>query len=110
VCCAAGLASFEVLLEEGIVEEVHRKAVLFRELLVHPSIKCVSNAGLLMAVSLESPEKAVQAVQECLKAGLFTDWFLFAPYCLRIAPPLTISEDEIREAAVLLKQALTNAG
>jgi adenosylmethionine-8-amino-7-oxononanoate aminotransferase len=36
--------------------------------------------------------------------GLITDWFLFAPDRLRIAPPLIITEEELREmCAIVLK-------
>jgi acetylornithine/succinyldiaminopimelate/putrescine aminotransferase len=58
----------------------------------------VHGEGLLLAVELESFETVQQTIQQMLAKGLFSDWFLFAPNCLRIAPPLTISMEEIHWA------------
>jgi len=102
VCCAAGKAGFELLLKEQIVEGVEAKEQLFISLLHHPKIKAVRSKGLLMAVQLEDSESVLQTLNKCLEQGLFSDWFLFAPDCIRIAPPLTISEDEIRKACDIL--------
>ena len=98
VCCAAGLAALEVLLEKNIVKNVARKARLFAKLLKHPAIKQVRTAGLLIAVQFENAEVNKKLINACIANGVLTDWFLFAPDCLRIAPPLTISEREIRQA------------
>jgi acetylornithine/N-succinyldiaminopimelate aminotransferase len=35
-----------------------------------------------------------------------TDWYLFAPQCLRIAPPLSISEEQIREACTIIRSCI----
>jgi acetylornithine/N-succinyldiaminopimelate aminotransferase len=106
VCCAAGLAAFKVLLKEGIVDQVQAKAALLRELLQHPLIKAIRANGLLMAIEFENFEINKKVIDGCLERGLLTDWFLFAPECLRIAPPLTISEKEIKKAARIILEAL----
>jgi acetylornithine/N-succinyldiaminopimelate aminotransferase len=106
VCCAAGLAAFKVLLKEGIVREVADKAALFRELLQHPLIKTIRVNGLLMAVEFEDFDINKKVIDGCLQQGILTDWFLFAPECLRIAPPLTISAKEIKKAAKTILQVL----
>lgn len=98
VCCAAGLAAFEVLLEEDLVTKVTGKEQLFRKLLVHPAIRTVRSRGLMIAVELESFEKNKQLIDALIARGIFTDWFLFASNCLRIAPPLTITEEQITTA------------
>ena len=98
VCCAAGLASMNVLLEENLIQEVSEKEKIFHSLLKHPAIKAVRSQGLLIAVELYTPDHVLQALQRCLEHGLFSDWFLFAPNCIRIAPPLTITENEIKWA------------
>ena len=107
VCCAAGLAALEVLLEKNIVKNVARKARLFAKLLKHPAIKQVRTAGLLIAVQFENAEVNKKLINACIANGVLTDWFLFAPDCLRIAPPLTISEREIRQACGII---LANMG
>jgi acetylornithine/N-succinyldiaminopimelate aminotransferase len=106
VCCSAGMAAMNVLFDEQLMNNIPAKEALFHQLLVHPSIVAVRSKGLLIAIELESPEHVVQALRRCTDAGLFTDWFLFAPECLRIAPPLTITEDEIKHACATICEAL----
>lgn len=104
VSCAAGMAAMHVLLQDDIIDTVAEKEKLFRQLLVHPAIKSVRSKGLLMAVELENQQAVLNTLQRCLQNGLFSDWFLFAASCIRIAPPLTITKNEIQKAvSVLLK-------
>ncbi len=102
LCCAAGLASLKVLLEEDWIAQVGEKEKLFHRLLVHPSIRKVRSAGLLIAVEFESFEENKRIIDACITGGLLTDWFLFAPQCMRIAPPLTISNEEIEKACSII--------
>lgn len=106
VSCAAGMAAMKALLKEGMIDTVEEKQALFLENLSHPEIKSVSSKGLLIAVELESFEKVLDAVSKCIANGLFTDWFLFAQNCLRIAPPLTITNEEVIEACNIIKKSL----
>jgi acetylornithine/N-succinyldiaminopimelate aminotransferase len=105
VSCAAGLAGLKALIAEGYINDVKKKEALFTSLLVHPAIKAVHSAGLWMAVELDSFEANKKVIDYCLANGLLTDWFLFAPQCLRIAPPLTISNDQIKKACSIILQA-----
>lgn len=95
VSCAAGKAALEVLLESGWIAEVKYKEHLFLKYLKHEKIKAIRSAGLWLAVEFESFEFCKAVIDKCIEKGIITDWFLFAPNCLRIAPPLTITEDEI---------------
>jgi acetylornithine/succinyldiaminopimelate/putrescine aminotransferase len=106
VCCAAGLAAMKVLLKEKLVEKVHEKENLFRELLQHPKIKAFRSRGLLMAIELEDSATVLKVTATSLKQGVLTDWFLFAPHCIRIAPPLTITKKEIRKACSVIYKAI----
>ena len=106
LCCAAGMAAMKALLDEAIIEQVAAKEQLFHSLLTHPAIRAVRSKGLLMAVELDSPEHVTATLQKCIGKGLFSDWFLFAANCVRIAPPLTISMEEIRHACEVLKSCL----
>jgi acetylornithine/succinyldiaminopimelate/putrescine aminotransferase len=104
----------KVLLDEGIIELVKQKEALFRSLLVHSKIKSVRSFGLWMAVEFDSFETNKKIIDSCLEASgrfqrpdaVMTDWFLFAPNSLRISPPLTISEKEIKKACESILQAL----
>ncbi|MBX2905784.1 MAG: aspartate aminotransferase family protein [Taibaiella sp.] len=106
VSCAAGMAGMKALLTDNLIEGVAAKEELFRDLLAHPEILEVRSKGLLMAVRLSSPEKVMEVLQKCLSKGLFSDWFLFAADCIRIAPPLTITEQEIRLACETIMSLL----
>lgn len=106
VCCAAALANIQTIHQQELYIDVPKKAALFLKLLKHPKIKKINNFGLLMAVYLDSFEQIHQVIQYCLKNGLITDWFLFANNCLRIAPPLIITEDEIQASCSILLAAL----
>lgn len=96
VIASAALAGIEELLSHNWIAQVAAKAKLFRELLVHPAIRHISGKGLMLALHLDSFELNKQVIDGCIADGLLTDWFLFAPHCLRLAPPLIISEAEIR--------------
>jgi len=98
VCCAAGLAAFNVLLEEKLISSVAEKADLFVSLLQHPKIKAVRSYGLMIAVEFESFEMNKKLIDALITEGVFTDWFLFASNCLRIVPPLVITGSEIENA------------
>ncbi len=103
---AAALATLQVLLESDLIAQVPAKERLFRQLLVHPAIREVRSAGLWLAVDLGDAGRVQRAIQHCLKRGVITDWFLFNDRSLRIAPPLTIGEVEIREACDVVLEAL----
>ncbi len=112
VACAAALASLKILTETDILSTVLKKEELFRTLLIHPHIKSVRGKGLFFAIEFENESINQKIIQLCFEEGLLTDWFLFSPFCLRIAPPLIISKDEIRKACSVILEAIekTRAG
>jgi acetylornithine/succinyldiaminopimelate/putrescine aminotransferase len=107
VCCAAGMAAMKILLEEKIINRVKEKEELFRSLLVHPKIKAMRSFGLWMAVEFDSFETNKKIIDDCIEKGIMTDWFLFAPNCLRISPPLIVSENQITEACNKILNAIS---
>ncbi len=102
VCCAAGLAAFNVLQNDKLVAGVEAKGQLFDDLLVSPKIKAKRRKGLMMAVEFADFEQNKAIIDRCIEKGILTDWFLFAPHCMRIAPPLIITEEEIRHACSII--------
>ncbi len=102
VCCAAGLAALEFLLDEKLISQVREKELLFAELLHHPMIKGFRSAGLLMAIDFGTWDLNKQIIDRCIAKGVFTDWFLFASHCMRLAPPLIISAEEIQTACSII--------
>lgn len=110
VSCAAGKAALEVLLNENLIAGVEHRRRLFERQLVHPAIKEFRCEGLLMAIEFTDESFCKRVIAKCIEAGLITDWFLFAPHCLRLAPPLTISDAEIIESCKLIIHAIEVAG
>jgi len=106
LCCAAGMAGMKALLDESIIEGVAAKEQLFFSLLKHPAIKTIRSKGLLIAIELDTTEQVSQTLHRCLQKGLFSDWFLFAPQCIRFAPALTITMEEIQMACEILLDCL----
>lgn len=109
VCVAAGLATLEILLEGDLMAQVPEKEALFKSLLVHADIHEIRSAGLWLAVDLGDAAKVQSVIQFCLQAGIITDWFLFNDHSLRIAPPLTISEEEIRFACQVILEGISKS-
>ena len=108
VSCSAGLAALKVLLQESLMDTVNEKELLFLSHLHHPSIKAVRSCGLMIAVEFDDFEFNKKVIDALIEQGIFTDWLLFAPNCLRIVPPLVITAEEIIIACNTLIQVLNS--
>lgn len=107
VCCAAGLAALDYLLENNIVEQVEGKGALYESLLAsHPQVLEIRRSGLLLAVELGTSDKMYRMMELFKEAGILSDWFLFCDTAFRISPPLTISEAEIRDSVEIIISCL----
>jgi len=107
VCCAAGLAALEVLLDENLVDTVAEKEALIRSLLVHPAIKEVRGKGLMLAIELENFDINKKIIDRCIANGVITDWFLHCDNSMRIAPPLIITHHEIKKACEVIIEGIS---
>jgi acetylornithine/succinyldiaminopimelate/putrescine aminotransferase len=108
VCCASALANLEVILDEGLATMAAGKGKLFHKLLSpHPAIRELRMAGLLIALELDNFDTVKKVIDYCLDHGIIIDWFLFNDKSIRIAPPLTINEEEIRYSCEIILQGLT---
>ncbi len=106
VSCAASLATLRVIRDEKLAEQAEAKGQLFRQLLVHPAIREVRGKGLMLAVEFESFAVLKPIIDRAIIGGVITDWFLFCDNSMRIAPPLIITDDQIREACGLILDAI----
>lgn len=107
VSCAASSATIRVILKNKLHEKVAAKEKLFRELLIHPRIKEVRSLGLMMAVQFENFTEVKTIIDKAISYGVITDWFLYCDNALRIAPPLTISKNQIQEVCGILLKAMS---
>ncbi len=111
VSCAASLATLQVIQErpagaEKLYEQAEAKGQLFRQLLRHPAIREVRGKGLMLAVEFDSFDVLKPIIDRAIVAGVITDWFLFCDNSMRIAPPLIITEAQIREACAVILTAI----
>ncbi|MBU3659917.1 MAG: aspartate aminotransferase family protein [Flavobacteriales bacterium] len=107
VVCAAAAACVEVLKSEINWNQVEKLGKLLEEIIVqHPAIKTSRRIGMMFAFDMESSERVAKVVDKCLEKGLLTFWFLSHPYSFRLSPPLTITEQEIREAGKRIIEAI----
>lgn len=106
VCCSAGLAALEVLLDDDLISGVAEKEALIRQLLVHPAIKQIRGKGLMLAVELENFELNKKIIDRCIEHGVITDWFLHCSNAMRIAPPLIITHTQIKQACEVIIEAI----
>jgi acetylornithine/N-succinyldiaminopimelate aminotransferase len=106
VCCAAGLAALEVLINEKLKDAVAEKEAIFRKLLVNPAIKEIRGKGLMLAIEMESFEFNKKVIDRCIENGIITDWFLHCSNAMRIAPPLIITATEIESACEVILEAV----
>jgi len=106
LCCAAGLASLEVIIREDLAAKAKEKERLFRDQMAHLPVREVRGEGLLLAVVPEDKKIISQIVLRAPDYGLMLDYFLFCDEAFRIAPPLTISPDEIALACNRLEKLM----
>ena len=110
VCSAAGLAALEYILSERLTELADAKGALYESLLAgHPLVREIRRTGLLLGVEFGDSELTARIVLRAIDRGLMTEWFLFHDTAMRIAPPLTITDAEIRESCEILLEVLNGA-
>jgi acetylornithine/succinyldiaminopimelate/putrescine aminotransferase len=106
LCCASALATLEVIEQENLLLEVEKKGALFESLLRHRHIREMRRTGLMFAVDFDSAERVNRIVENAKALGVICYWFLSHPNSFRIAPPLTIRENEIRESCAAILEAI----
>lgn len=106
VIAAACLATLQEITETNLIAETLSKEKLFRSLLVHPLIKEIRGKGLMLAIITENATITNEVILRCQNRGLILFWLLFEECAIRITPPLTISEDEIREGCSIIIEVL----
>ncbi|MCI0750364.1 MAG: aspartate aminotransferase family protein [Flammeovirgaceae bacterium] len=106
VCCASALATLEVIEKEKLLDQVEKKGKLIENLLKHPLIKEVRRIGLMFAIDFDTQERVEKIVKYAMDKGVITFWFLSHPNSFRIAPPLTITEEEIKESCQVIVEAI----
>jgi len=106
VIASAALATLKEITESQLIPQTLLKENLFRKLLKHSLIKEIRGKGLMLVLLMNSAEIASEVILKCKNRGLILFWLLFEPRAIRITPPLTVSEDEIKEGCAILTDVL----
>ncbi|NOZ33993.1 MAG: aspartate aminotransferase family protein [Chlorobi bacterium] len=107
VSAAGALASLEVIIENNLSKEANRKGKIYINALKnHPKVKSIRGKGLFLAFELEGEGSVEKVINKGIELGFISDAFLFDNTRFRIAPPLTITNNEIFESVELIKKAL----
>ena len=107
VSCAAGLATLQTILDEDLIASVEEKEALFRKLLKHPKIKEIRGKGLMLSIQLDNFSQVEAISKACVENGVIIDWFLHCDNAMRIAPPLIITQNEIKFACEVIIGAIS---
>jgi len=110
VIAAAAYATVTEILSSHLMEEALEKEKLFRRLLIHDRIKEIRGKGLMLSLIMETPEIASEIILKSLEKGLILFWLLFEGRAVRITPPLTITDDEIKKGVSMLLEVMDNTG
>lgn len=109
VCCAASLACLQTIQSEKLMNDVERKSNLIRSLLVHSAIKKIKGKGFMLSLDFEDTDLNFKIIETCVKNGLIVDWFLFNSHSMRIAPPLIITDEDIKKACNIIIKSINEA-
>jgi len=110
VCVAAAHAVLEIIMDEHLAERAINIEKIIRENLKHPLIKEIRIQGALGAIDFFDEALNKHVIKSCVENGIISDWFLFCATAMRIAPPLTITDTELKDALALLTQVLDKIG
>ena len=103
LACAGGNVVIDTVTSQGFIDEINRKAELFRELLAQiDEVQGVDGLGLMIGVRLKT-KKAADILVQCAQRGLL---ILTAKEKLRFLPPLNISDENIKTGMAILKDIL----
>ena len=106
VIASACLATLQEITETNLMPEALEKENLFRSLLVHPLIEEIRGKGLMLAAMTKSADITNEVILQCQNKGLILFWLLFEGCAIRITPPLTISNEEIREGCAIMLEVM----
>jgi acetylornithine/succinyldiaminopimelate/putrescine aminotransferase len=109
VCCAAALSNIQVIESDNLAVIAEKKGEMIESLLVHDTIVEIRRKGLFFAIEMKDSDVVSKVVLKCKENGLLSFWFLSNPNSFRIAPPLIVSEEDIRKACTIILAAINEA-
>ena len=108
VNCAASLKTLEILEESNIINQIEKKEKLFKKLLSHKEIVKINGLGLMLGVQFKNEKICDLVIKKCRQNGLLGFYFLFEKKSMRISPPLTITEREIKKSCEIIIKSIND--
>jgi len=109
VCCAAAAAGWKKMQQLQLHQRAVALEAIFRQELQSIPNTEIQGKGALLALHLHNDERCRNTIRHCLELGLISDWFLFAPDALRIAPPLVMTDEQAIQACLIIREAISRA-
>lgn len=106
VCCAASLAAIEVIEDDNLINNACETSFIFQKNIHLKKSQYLRGTGLFLAIELGTNQQVLETILKLNHLGLLTDWFLFCDSAIRVCPPLAISAEQIKEAALLINEAI----
>ena len=106
VCVAAAEATLKIIIRDKLYNRAKEIEAIIRKILVHPKIKGLRVIGALGAIDFGTEEQNMKICKFFIENGIITDWFLFCPTAMRIAPPLTITNEELERVCIRMVRNL----
>ena len=106
VIAAAGKATVTAILDQNLLAKSLRKEQIIRKHLQHPAINEIRGKGLMLAALVETPDIASQIILQCLENGLILFFLLFEGSAMRISPPLTITDEDLKKGCKIILKSI----
>ncbi|WP_265764692.1 aspartate aminotransferase family protein [Fodinibius salsisoli] len=97
VSCAAAHATLRTLLDGDFGTSAKSIEQTVREVLVSDGIVEIRGRGAMLGMELRDRELTRQVVEDCLEKGIILGWTLHSNTLVRLAPPLIIKEEHLRQ-------------
>jgi acetylornithine/succinyldiaminopimelate/putrescine aminotransferase len=113
VSCAAGLASLNFILENDLPKRAEAtgakiQAALGKIAEQTKAIRAVRGKGMMIGLELSDAQTTGRFVKNAFTAGLILGWTLHTNNVVRIAPPLTLSEEEMTKGLEIIERSIRN--
>lgn len=110
VACAAADAFLTALTDEVKMTRIDEQGEHIKARLSRGSgVKEIRQIGLFFAIDMGSAQRVQKVVEGCLERGLISFWFLSCPTAFRIAPPYTMTQEEVDAACDIILAAMDQA-
>lgn len=108
VSCAAAQATLSELLSDDYGQKAKQIEKIAHEELSAKGVKELRGVGAMLGMELEDKELTQQVVEQCLEEGIILGWTLHSNTLVRLAPPLIIEEDLLRNTLRTINDHVKN--